>query len=511
MSDRTDAERHLPDEAATRALGHELSLVARAGDVILLAGDLGSGKTALARGLISALHGDRNPEVPSPTFTLLQTYEHGRLPAAHFDFYRVKSAAEIIELGWADRPPGQVALVEWPERLGADLPHDRLFVSLASAGTGRTALLEGHGTWAKRVRRLEALQRFLQRTPWRDAERRFFEGDASTRRYERLTLGDRRAVLMDMSARPDGPPVRDGKSYSAIAHLAEDARAVVAINEGLRSRGLSVPELFEADLENGFLIMEDLGDALYARLIQQGQPIGEQMTAAIAILAEMAAQAWPTETPFPGGSHEVPPYDQGALEIEVELLLDWFWPLLLGSEASPATRSGFLAVWRKLWPRVLTGKRVWVLRDYHSPNLLWMADRQGAARVGLIDTQDAVLGHPAYDLGSILQDARVEVGADSARQLLDYYCARRTAAEKDFDEPDFRNALLILSTQRLTKVLGIFARLAQRDGKPQYLRHIGRLNRYLEANLDAPVLTEVRAWYDAHLPLEARERVAAGR
>jgi tRNA threonylcarbamoyl adenosine modification protein YjeE len=512
MSEQTHAERHLPDETATMALGHELSLVARPGDVILLAGDLGSGKTSLARGLISALHDNVPLEVPSPTFTLMQTYERGRLATVHFDFYRVKSEDEVIELGWPDRPAGQVAVVEWPERLGGSLPRDRPMVSLDIAGTGRTATLEGRGNWAPRVRRLEALQRFLQQSPWRHAERRFFEGDASTRRYERLRLGPRRAVLMDMPARPDGPPVRDGKSYSNIAHLAEDVRAVVAINEGLRARGLSAPELLEADLENGFLIIEDLGDALYGRMMTQGLPVDEPMTAAVSVLADIAGQDWPAETPVAGGGlHKLPPYDQQVLEIEIELLIDWFWPLATGKPAPAQARSEFLAIWRKLWPEVSGGRKVWVLRDFHSPNLLWMAERQGPARVGIIDTQDAVLGHPAYDLGSLLQDARVEVRAETTRDLLDYYCAYRAAKETDFDEESFRRAFLVLSTQRLTKVLGIFARLSKRDGKPHYLHHVEKLNRYLEANLRAPVLGELRAWYEAYLPLKMRQQVAERR
>ena len=394
----------------------------------------------------------------------------------------------------------------------SDLPQDRLAVTLDIAGTGRRARLRGHGSWAARVHRLEVLRRFLERSAWREAKRRFFEGDASTRRYERLVLGERRAVLMDMPARPDGPPIRNGKSYSAIAHLAEDTRAVAAINEGLRSRGLSAPELFEADLANGFLVIEDLGDALYGRMMNERLPIDEPMTAAVAVLADIAAQDWPAATPIPsGGMHKLPHYDQDALEIEVELLIDWFWPLATQTTASEEARAGFLAVWRKLWPHVMIGKKTWVLRDYHSPNLLWLAGREGAARVGIIDTQDALLGHPAYDLGSMLQDARVEVRAQTARELLDYYCAYRTAAEKDFDEAAFRRAYLILATQRLTKVLGIFAKLAKRDNKPQYLRHLGKLNRYLEANFKAPVLAELKAWYDTHLPLEVRKRVASGR
>jgi aminoglycoside/choline kinase family phosphotransferase len=140
--------------------------------------------------------------------------------------------------------------------------------------------------------------------------------------------------------------------------------------------------------------------------------------------------------------------------------------------------------------------------------LLWLADRPDTARVGLIDTQDAVIGHPAYDLASLLQDARVLVPEEVATDYLDYYCAYRAAAESDFDEQAFRRAFLILSTQRITKILGIFARLSKRDGKHQYLHHLGKLNRYLETNLPQPVLADLKQWYAAHLPLSLRENIA---
>ena len=175
----------------------------------------------------------------------------------------------------------------------------------------------------------------------------------------------------------------------------------------------------------------------------------------------------------------------------------------------PTRATTFSRIWRALWPHARPGRLHWTLRDYHSPNLLWLPDRQDTARVGLIDTQDAVLGHPAYDLASLLQDARVKSAPEVATDLLDYYCAYRSAAEEsDFDEQEFRRAFVILSTQRITKILGIFARLSKRDGKHQYLRHIGKLNRYLETNLKDPVLADLRRWYDTHLPLALREKLA---
>src|SRR5687768_13833623 len=278
------AIRFLPNEAATMALGRELSLVARVGDLILLSGDLGSGKTSLARGFIRAVAGESGLEVPSPTFSLLQAYDIGRMKAAHLDLYRVNSPAEVRELGFDDLQASHALIVEWPAMLGEFLPPDHLLVALELHDGGRRARLEGFGSWAARIERLEALTEFLGKSDWAGCERRFFEGDASTRRYERLRMKERHAVLMDMPQRPDGPPVRHGKPYSAIAHLAEDVRAVAALNNGLRARGFSAPEIFEANLEQGFLIIEDPGDHVFGRMANAGQPMSEPMAAAVKLL-----------------------------------------------------------------------------------------------------------------------------------------------------------------------------------------------------------------------------------
>jgi N-acetylmuramate 1-kinase len=502
------ATRFLPDEASTLALGAELSLCARAEDLVLLAGDLGAGKTCLARGFIRAVLRTPEAEVPSPTFPLLQTYEGRRMKLAHFDLYRLADPAEVFELGFDDFLADHAVLVEWPAMLGEKLPGDRLLIALESVEGGRRARLEAHGNWSARLERLEALRLFLAGTDWADAERWFFEGDASTRRYERIRLGDRRAIVMDMPRRPDGPPVRKGLPYSAIAHLAEDIRAVVALNTGLRAQGFSAPEIFAADLDRGFLIIEDLGDQVYGRMASERQQLSEPMAAATKLLADMAAHMWPNEIALPeGGRYRLAAYDREALEIEAELLIDWFWPLAHGTPVPENVRQQFLNAWRTLWPKIEPARPVWTLRDYHSPNLIWLPERDDTARVGLIDTQDAVMGHPAYDLASLLQDARILVPEDVATDLLDYYCAYRAAAEDDFNETAFREAFLILSTQRITKILGIFARLSKRDGKHQYLRHIGKLNRYLETNLRQPVLADLRHWYAEHLPLALRHKI----
>jgi N-acetylmuramate 1-kinase len=162
------------------------------------------------------------------------------------------------------------------------------------------------------------------------------------------------------------------------------------------------------------------------------------------------------------------------------------------------------AAWAQALPAAHALAPVWMLRDYHSPNLIWLPERSGIERVGLLDVQDCVFGHPAYDLASLLQDARVDIPAALASTLFERYCAARQSSTR-FNRAKFEAAYAVLGAQRATKILGIFARLSRRDGKHQYLRHLPRVSRTLEANLAHPALAPVRQWFERHLPLDVRE------
>jgi hypothetical protein len=238
-----------------------------------------------------------------------------------------------------------------------------------------------------------------------------------------------------------------------------------------------------------------------------GADMREPMAEAVALLADMAAREWPSRVAIDGGSHVVPPYDIDALLIEIDLLPCWFWPHITGTAISVSGRSEFEDLWKELLPAMQGGRRVWTLRDYHSPNLLWLPEREGIRRVGIIDTQDCVLGHPAYDLASLLQDARVDIAFDVADALYEHYCGLR-AKQGGFDRAEFDLAYAILGAQRATKILGIFARLSRRDGKHGYLRHMPRVSRYLERGLAHPRLAQLKRWFDRHMPAEVRERQA---
>src|SRR3984957_893175 len=205
----------LASEAATQRLAADLANILEGGDFVALAGDLGAGKTTFVRALIADLAGGVTVEVPSPPFTLVQTYELPRFTVVHADLYRLGSASELAELG-LDDIPGAVVVMEWPDRAGDELPEDRIDIAFSlnlSPHYGlnhRIVHMVGHGTAAARVDRLGVMLGFLDEAGFGTAPRMRIAGDASTRSYERLTHGGRSFILMNSPRRPDGPPVKRG-------------------------------------------------------------------------------------------------------------------------------------------------------------------------------------------------------------------------------------------------------------------------------------------------------------
>ena len=493
----------LPDEEATRRLAMDIASALEPGDLITLSGDLGAGKTAFARALIRHLLADDTIEVPSPTFTLVQNYELPRFTLVHGDLYRVASAAELSELGFEDLPDQAVVLVEWPDRAAGSLPVDRLDITFTLAPglapSVRHVRYTGFGAFAPRAERIAMLRGFLDEAGFAQVQRRRMQGDASTRIFERLTLDNRTAVLMNAPRRPDGPPVRDGKPYSAIAHLAEDMVPYVALAAALRRLDLSAPEILHADLDHGLIVMEDLGD----EHIVGGDPpapIEDRYAAAVDFLAALHMRNLPSRLSVTAAlDYRLPRYDVGAFLIEAELLLDWYL-IKAGAAVSDAAHAEFVALWQAALAPALEAPATWVLRDYHSPNLLWLPNREGIGRIGLVDFQDALIGPAAYDVASLLQDARVDVPEQLEMNLLSRYVRSRLSNDRNFNTGDFTLLYATLAAQRATKILGIFARLQRRDGKPQYLRHMPRLWNYLHRSLAHPALAELKAWYAVNVP-----------
>jgi len=498
------------DEAGVVRLAELLALKIAAGDVIALSGALGTGKTTFARALIGALLREEAVEVPSPTFSLAQAYATRRLTVTHFDFYRLNSAEEARELGFEEAMDNGVVIVEWPERAPALLPTARYDIELAETDDPavRRVTMRGHGGDAVRnVRRIGELMAFLAtQDRWRPARISYLQGDASTRSYARLHAPSGTVLLMDAPRQPDGPPIRDGKPYSRIALLAEDmVRPFTAIGSALRAAGLSAPEVLAADLDKGLLLVEDLGDRLFGAAIAAGDSQAELWRTAVDALIVLRGVPVPPRLPLPDGtSYTLPRRDRAAFEIEIELLLDWLWPAVKGAPAPASIRAEFAALWTPVLDRLLALPAGWFLRDYHSPNLIWLPARKGVARVGILDFQDALNESFAFDLVSLLQDARVDVPADLERELFAHYCREVKAREPAFDPAGFAAAYADFGAQRNTRLLGLWARLLRRDGKPRYLQHFPRTWGYLLRNLRNPSLAPLAAWYERHFPPDVR-------
>jgi tRNA threonylcarbamoyl adenosine modification protein YjeE len=482
----------LPDEPATASLAEDVAARLRPGDVIALHGGLGAGKTSFARALIRAVADDPALEVPSPTFTLVQTYP-ARVAIAHFDLYRLSDAGELDEIGYDDAVAEGAVLVEWPERAGDRLPEDRLDIELEIAGGGRRATLRAGDGWASRLARSRAVRAFLDGSGWVGATRRHLQGDASTRVYERVALGPRHAVLMDWA-----PPAADAPRDPRAGHRARDVRAFVAVDEALRGLGLSAPEVLAADMTAGFLLLEEFPrDWIYDG---NGDPIAERYLESAAVLARIHSEPRPSVLPLPGGgSHRLPPYGDAAFAVEAEFLPDWYVPHVTGRPVSAEGRAEFVALWADLIARLAAFEKSWVLLDYHSPNIHWLTGREGLARVGIIDFQDMMVGPSAYDVASLAQDARISVHPTLEAAVKQAYLTRRLRADPGFDTGDFEEAYAILTAHRASKILGVFARLAA-HGRPLYLKHMPRLREYLGRSLAHPVLKSYALWYQRHLP-----------
>ncbi|MEQ8741601.1 phosphotransferase [Parasphingorhabdus sp.] len=314
-----------------------------------------------------------------------------------------------------------------------------------------------------------AAAEFLKQYGWGDAILSPVAGDASFRRYFRVRDGDRRAILMD------APPPH------------EDPRPFIMIAEYLKNSGFAAPEIFARDLTQGLVLLEDFGDQrMREHLDDHPEDEDAIYRQAVDLLREL---------------HKVPAapiaeYDQAQYLREANLLTEWYCP----AQQLDVDTEGFEAIWREILAPVIAAQQppVTVMRDYHAENIMLLED----GRFGLLDFQDALNGHPAYDLVSMLQDARRDVSDELEEHMLAYYLADHDKGAAEI----FRNHYAILGAQRNTKIIGIFTRLSVRDGKQRYLDFLPRMWRLLEKDLQHPALEPMAKWFDENIPGDVRNR-----
>jgi N-acetylmuramate 1-kinase len=353
--------------------------------------------------------------------------------------------------------------------------------------------------------RNEAMNDFLREAGWGKAVQEPLPGDASTRRYIRLRDGARTALLMDQpqDAETPGAPAnatpeeRRALGYNAVARLAgADCERFIAAAEFLRAQGLSAPAIYAADPAKGFVLIEDFGDTLYADVLARGEAEHALYANAIDALAKLHEADAPASLPRGKALHA---YDETALLAETDLMTEWFLPLALGRKSRADEAEEHRKLWRDVLRKMADASPVFVHRDYHAQNLLWLSGREGAARVGLIDFQDAVAGAKSYDLISLLEDARRDVSPELAEAM-----TRRYVSATGADDEAHRAEMAVMAAQRNAKIAGIFARLYLRDSKPRYLSYLPRVWNYLNRDLSHPALAPVRIWYDKTIPMERR-------
>ena len=318
---------------------------------------------------------------------------------------------------------------------------------------------------------------FLESAGWAGAVRETLEADASFRRYDRIRLGNRRAVMMD------APPEH------------EDIAPFIDLAHHLRGLGYSAPEPIKADLDIGLLLLEDLGDDTFTRLLAGEADERSLYLLATDLLIDLHRR--PREQAV---FDALPPYSDQLFLNEAALLIDWYVPAVLGKSLAADARADFVSAWQTVLPLARTVPETLVLRDYHVDNLLRINGREGVAACGLVDFQDAVAGPVSYDFVSLVEDARRDIPNALVGELRGHYLD----AVPQTDADNFDRSCAILGAQRHCKVIGIFTRLCVRDGKPGYLDHIPRVWRLLETALTHPALAGIAAWLDAQLPVADR-------
>jgi len=351
---------------------------------------------------------------------------------------------------------------------------------------------------------------FLTAHGFGDARRELMSGDASTRVYERLFLPDgTRRIFMDQPPRAETAPCPPGATrderialgFNAAYRLASGrVDAFVACARYLKSLGLSAPEVESFDAAAGLAVLEDLGDDLYAARIAAGGDEAELYDAAIDALTVLHAARPPEVLESDGVSWPLLAYDDLALVSADGLFTDWLPKLRPAFAPGPAALADWEALWAPIRARAEATAEVFCHRDYHAENLIWLPDRTGPARVGLIDFQDAVRANRMWDLSMLLHDARRDVSPEREAAALDRYFAAHPRLDRRQLLADYH----ALGALNVARIIGIFARLVVRDGKPKYESMLPRLWRYLDSCLADPSMAGMKAWFDRHVPAEAR-------
>ena len=491
-------------EKQTTDLAASIAKYIVAGDIIRLQGDLGAGKSVFARAVVRGLH-SKAEHIPSPTFTILQTYDDTRLPVVHVDLYRIEDESEVEFLELQPWIKHGVTLVEWPENAPNWFPEsraDNLFEAPTETDNGSTLTvkisqqddggrvfeLSGGKSWQQR---LSLIDESLRRPSTPQGRKRFVEqalgkgyvitpvsADASFRSYWRVKTEEGPKIVMDSP-----PPLEDVKPVIKMTHFLEGA-------------GVRVPHIYAKDEKLGYLLQEDFGDTTLLDAVQnKGYDLEKWYEKAVDILIHMALS-----DPAP-----VRQYSHADLWSEAARFTDWYLPQATGHATFTADRQQFHDIWLPLFDKIMDVPKTTTFWDYHAANLMVLEKEPGDSIdcLGVIDFQDARVGPVSYDLSMLLQDVRFAIPDDLEQHLIQRFVdglGGLVTMEK------FMESYELVNLQRTMKIIGGFTRVAKRDGKDSYLKFMPRCWEIVDRAIQNPATTEVQAFLARTMP--ARRAIA---
>lgn len=451
------------------------------GDLLALNGEIGSGKTTLTKHLINYLTATSIDKINSPTFNLCQTYSKDDLIISHYDFYRLDYLQEIEELDINDSIKNNFTIIEWANKFSSILPRDHIEIQINNKFHQREYKILFHGEYAKKIIAHKNRLSFLSNSNFNIKKITNMRGDASKRKYYRVNDGKENFVLMDAS--------EDSINKTTTSETITD---FIIFGKYLEDIGLRVPKIYEFDIQKHLILEEDLGlttyDELYSKLSFQ-----DLINPAIESLLILVHSNYKNINDLDGRAFEPKNFDEKVFINESKIFIDYYWPYVKNSICPEEKKYEFLSIIEKIYSDLSTDKTL-VLRDYHSPNLHYLQNEKGHRKCALIDFQDALLGHPLYDLVSLAQDARFTISEDQERYIVDTFEDKFLFNDFQLSKSSLNEQYKILAIQRSLKILGIFARLSLLEGKNNYIIHMPRVVDYIRRSMDCSLLHNLTHW-----------------
>lgn len=458
-----------------------LAPILEKGTLLALNGEIGSGKTTLSKYLINYLTSTRIEEISSPTFNLHQTYSNQDLIISHYDFYRIDTPHELEELDISDSIKNNVTIIEWANKFPSVLPKDHIEIQIINKSDKRDYKIFFHGKYEKVILAHKNRLNFLSNSGLNIRKITNMKGDASKRKYFRVYDGVKNFVLMDAS-----------EEIRKKTKTTKSIKDFIIIDKYLDNIGLRVPKIYGYDIKNQLILEEDLGLTTYNELYLKLN-FEKLITPAIESLLILVHSNYTNINDLNGNAIEPNKFDKKIFIHEAKLFIDYYWPYARSSICPEEKKYEFLSIIEKMFSD-LSPDRTLILRDYHSPNLHYLENEKGHRKCALIDFQDALLGHPLYDLVSLAQDARVTISEVKEKYIIDAFKQKFLFKNFQFGNSSFNEQYQILATQRSLKILGIFARLSLLEGKNNYIIHMPRIINYIRRSMNCSLLDNLTKW-----------------